>query len=238
MADEEKLSFLDEKEPEEEVQVEAEQPEPEPEPEPEGEPEEEAAPPAAVQEHPQSIPVTALLDEREKRQAAIARAEQAERRYQELQRQIQQQQQPQPDWLEDPENAARAQQSAIEQRLENQYLNQSQFLAEEKYGAELVEAAGKFVLQHPEFRNEIMSHRSPWHKAVEVYQRQQAIADIGTDPTAYREKIRAELLAELQGQQPASQPSRPATPPPSMSRAPSAGRDSITPGNTFDRMFK
>lgn len=46
----------------------------------------------------------------------------------------------------------------------------------------------------------VMQSPNPFHEAVQWHQRNSVISEIGTDPQAYREKLRAELLAELQGQ--------------------------------------
>jgi len=56
----------------------------------------------------------------------------------------------------------------------------------------------------------IMSSPNPFHEAVQWHKRTAALTEIGTDPAAYRERVRAELLAEIQAGQGAPQP--PASP--------------------------
>lgn len=242
MADEEKLSFLDKEEAPEPVeeQVEASEPEAEPAPEPEPEPEptgEDAAPPAASHERQQPVPITALLDEREKRQAEARRAEQAEQRLRQLEAQIraQQEKRPAPDWYEDPQAAAQYQQQNFQQAMLQQTLRQSRFFAEKEYGAELVEETNKWFDENPQLSHQFIDKPSPWHAAVEFYKRQKLASEVGSDPDAYRERLREEIRQELLNEVPTT--SKPKAPPPSMSKAPSSGRDSITPGSTFDTMF-
>lgn len=248
MADEDKLSFLDEtsEEPKEEVtaeEVEADPAEPTEEapaePEPEAEPdtgEEEAAPPVAEEEkQTQAIPVTALLDEREKRQLAERRAEETARQLQQLQAQLQQRAEPAPDWLEDPQAAAQYQAQTIEQRMQAQTLAQSRFFAEREFGKELVDEAYAYFDQNPHLSHQLLQSPSPFHAAVETYKRQKFLSEVGENPDAYRESLKEQLRQEIMAE--AAQPSKPKAPPPSMNKTPSAGRDAITPGSAFDMML-
>lgn len=190
------------------------------------------------------IPVTALLDEREKRQEAQRKAEEADRRARELQAQLQRMQQPKqeaPDWYEDPQAAAQFQSQTIEQQMQARMMQQSKFFAERDFGAETVNEALSYFDQHPEQSGQFVNHPSPFHAAVEYYKRQKTAAEIGSDPEAYKEKIRAELKAELEAQltqnAAVAQPSKPKSPPPSVASAPAKGREAIVPGNAFDGMF-
>lgn len=234
MADD-KLDFLDETqatEPEQDAPeaVEPEQSAPEPiaEPEPTGE-ELEATPPVAAEEKPNYIPVTALLDEREKRQKAERELEELRRWREQQERQSRQQQQPKPDFFDNPEQA-------ISQHVTAVKLQQSRFLAEREFGEDLVKEAYAYFDQHPQESQALINHPSPFHAAVEHYRRQKFLAEVN-DPDkwreAERERIRQEILAEAQ----ATQPSKPNAPPPSMSKAPAAGGNAIAPGNAFDAML-
>lgn len=53
---------------------------------------------------------------------------------------------------------------------------------------------------------EVMNSSSPGEAIVNWYKRDNTLREVGTDPEAYKAKLRAEILAELQGQQPASAP--------------------------------
>jgi hypothetical protein len=211
------------KEPKGEKPAEAIEPEPAP-----------SAPPAPEPEA-QRIPLTAMLDEREKRQNA-------ERELQEMKRQLaliqQQKEQPAPpDFYEKPDERLAYETNRFKAELHNMKITQSRFLAEKDHGKELVDEAFGFFDQ-PQNRfltAQFADHPSPYHAAVEFYKKQKFLNEVN-DPdqwrNAERERIRQELMAEI------SQPSRPKAPPPSLGKAPAVGgTDTIAPGNTFDGMF-
>lgn len=241
--DADKLSFLDD-EPEtteaeapeqpEEVKAEeapeaAEQPA---EDEGKGETEpEEAAPPAASEEKQTgNVPLAALLDEREKRQKLEREAEELRRWRQQIEAQQNQQK---PDFFDNPEAAMQQIQSQTEQRMVAEKLRQSRFFAEREFGADLVKEAYAWFDQHPEQSHALLNEPSPFHAAVEYYKRQKAIEEIGSDPEAYKAKLRAELEAELAQKA----PQKPAAPPRSLASAPSAGGETQPPGSAFDQLF-
>lgn len=228
-----KLDFLEETEEAEVVeQVEAPA---EPDPvEAKGE-DDEVAPPATAEEKPQAIPLTALLDEREKRQEATRRAEVAERRLQEIERRIAASQQPQkrPDWFEKPDEAIRHAVAPIQQQVLSVKLQQSRFLAEKDFGPDLVKEAFAYFDQHPEESHKMLDHPSPFHAAVQHYKRQKFLSEVGEDPESWLE---AQVKARLEQISPQS-PAPANRPPPSLSRAPAAGRSENTkPGSAFDAL--
>lgn len=68
-----------------------------------------------------------------------------------------------------------------------------------------------------EFIQQINGSPNPWAAAVQWHQQQTAMAEIGSDPAAYKQKLRDELKAELmaefqQGQQPGAQRAAPVMP--------------------------
>lgn len=200
--------------------------------------EQEAAPPVAeVEKQPQHIPVTALLDEREKRQLAERKAEETARRLAEMEARIRQAQAQRqaPDWFEDPQAAAQYQAQAIQQQIQAQRLEQSKFFAAREFGAETVNEAIAYFDQNPHLSHQFLNEPSPFHAAVEFYKKQKFLSEVGENPEAYKEQLREQIRQELLNE--VSHPSKPKAPPPSMSKAPSAGREAITPGNAFDSMF-
>lgn len=239
MSDQELSIFEDEtamaEAPEPEQQEEA-APEPEQEAAPEPEQaeasdtgEEEAAPPVAAPEpEPTTVPIQAILDEREKRQesqraAEAARAEAA--RYQAQIRQMQEaQRQPAPDWDMDPAAAASHQMQSFQQQMQAQALKQSRFFAEREFGADLVNEAYAFFDQNPHLSQQLMNEASPFHAAVEFYQKQKLLSEIGSDPEAYKAKLREEVRAEMATEMQAAQPKPTPTPPRSLSSAPAGGK--------------
>lgn len=201
--------------------------------------EEEAAPPVAeVEEKPQAIPVTALLDEREKRQLAERKAEDAARRLAEMEARIRanQAQQQAPDWDMDPQAAAQYQAQTFQQQMTQQRLDTSKFFATREFGAETVEEAIAYFDQNPQLSHQFMNEPSPFHAAVEFYQKQKFLSEVGDNPDAFKESLREQIRQELMAEM-TNQTSKPKAPPPSMAKAPSTGRDAITPGSTFDNMF-
>ena len=229
-----KLSFLDEteeaetvaeevtEEAPEAVEAKPERAEPEPVEAETGE-KPEVPPTPAAKEEKREVPFVALLDEREKRQSA-------ERKLAELEAKLRQSEQPreQPDYYGNPE-------AAIHQSVTTVKLQQSKFLAEREFGADLVAEAYAYFDQHPQESQQLLNHPSPFHAAVEVYKQKQLLQEIGSDPDAWKAKQLEELKAQLLAEQPA--PSRPTAPPPSMARAPRAGGEGRAPGNTFDEVF-
>jgi hypothetical protein len=189
------------------------------------------APPAPVEKTTRDIPITALLDEREKRQRAEAELAL-------MRRQIAANQpKPElPDPMTDAEGYTRTITGVFEQRLQAQMLNQSKFLAERDpaIGKALVdEAMAWFDAQPYEASAQFLSAPSPFHAAVEFYQQRKAEAE-RTAPdyeAKLRERLKAELLAEMgHVSQPSTRPSVPRSlanatgtgrePPPSISRDP------------------
>lgn len=185
---------------------------------------------------PNSVPLAALLDERDKRQDTIRRAEAAEnelqqmREYQQNQaRLLQQQQNEQIDPLMDPqafrnsvlqearqEMAQREQQMAMEQ--ENARLNQSEQMARQADTEGILDTAftawqGE-AQQNPALQQRILNSPHPWGEVKTWYKEKQALDQIGSDPAAYEAQVRAKLLAEL-GVDPATVPNQgaPAIPP-------------------------
>lgn len=191
----------------------------------------EAAPPAASEEKQAGyVPLAALLDEREKRQKMEREAEELRRWRQQFEAEASQKK---PDFYDNPEAALQQVQHQTQHMLVAEKLRQSRFFAEREYGQELVNEAYAYFDQHPEQSHALLNEPSPFHAAVEHYKRQKAIAEIGTDPEAYKAKIRAELEAELAKRA----PPKPAAPPRSLASAPSAGGEAQPSGSAFDELF-
>lgn len=243
-----KLAFLDETQPEvgetpeetptEEVEA---QPEAEPTPEPPAEPEptqeetgEPPATPPVAEPEPQKAPITALLDEREKRQAAQSRAEQLERRL----AQIERDKTPPPDFLEDPDKRFQYEARGMQRAQDARFMALSRFNAEDKFGKEVVAEAYAFFDANPQLSQQLMEHPSPFHRAVEVYQQHKFLSEV-KDPEQWREQERERIRAEERERLTAeiSQQSKPTPPPASLSTAPSVGKDATPPGTGFDQLF-
>ena len=203
-----------------------------------------SAPPADDrQDKGHSVPVTALLDEREKRQRIEAEAEQMRREVAEYRRREEQARQKPveaPDILEDPAGYRQHVEQVFDQRLNAQRLQMSRFMAEREFGKETVDAAFEFFNRHPRDSWALIQEPSPFHAAVDAYKRAQAVEEFGTDPNAYREKLRAEMEAEMRESIRAElaaemTPNRPKSPPRSLASAASSG--SNAPPIPVDPLF-
>ena len=217
------LPFLDDGEAEEPIEaVEA-----QPEPEAKGET---VAPPATPEDHGR-IPIAALLDEREKRKEKEREVEALNRRIADYEAKAT----PKPDFFADPEAALAAAQRAAQAAAINTKLETSRFLAEEKFGAEKVQAAYEFFDKNPHLSGQLLTSPSPFHAAVKEYERHQAMTEIGEDPGAYRARVEAEvrerILAEYNVQP------KPTAPPPSLSSASSVSAGKAPAASGFAQMF-
>lgn len=228
--DGDKLNFLDETAPETAAEATPATPEPQP-PVVEAKGEPPAAPPAAPEEKASSIPISALLDERERRQKAEREAEEG-RQYR---RQIEERQREAA--LQDPEQRQVYERQQIQTMILENRLSQSRFLAEREFGKDEVAAAYAYFDQHPQLSSQLLNHPSPFHAAVEFVRRQRIADEVGADPEAWRnkerEKLRAELMAEIQPVQPQQRL------PGSLAAAPAAGRagEPRARGSAFDAAF-
>jgi hypothetical protein len=196
-----------------------------------------SAPPAEPPKEQHVAPLTALLDEREKRQTA-------ERELQELRNWRQQQEAAQravqaPDPRQDPDGALDYQRQVFQAQLTNTRLQTSRFLAEKDFGADVVAEAYAFFDKNPALSQQLVDHPSPFHAAVEFYKRQKVAEEVGADPAAYEAKIKArlreEVMAEMQAQPAQPKPRLPG----SLAAAPAAGvaGEPTSKGTAFDAAF-
>lgn len=227
----------------------AEQPKPEtaaPEPNPGQQPGEktEGVPPTPENPADEVVKVRAFQkkaeDETRKRQELEKQSEKqiGELRQQlaEMQAYLRQGQQPaqqQPEFL-DPEAVRYLQQvreqdrAEVGQELYRTRVEQSQFmLRQQKPDYDEVEAVfADEANRNPALWQELARHPVPAAFAYEHGRKVKAMREIGEDPNAYREKLKQEILAEIQTSQPAPQlrPLTPAVPapPPSLAGVPSA----------------
>jgi hypothetical protein len=239
----EKLNFLDEADepaaaaPEPSAPViEAEKPAaPEPEPQGDGR--------ARDPETGRFVPISALLDERDKRQAETAKRI-------DLEAQLQRYQQPQqPEQIPTDPSGIIQYALAEQQRIAfNERLNTSELMARQAHGEDIVSEAQQAFLaavgQNPMLQQQLQGQIHPYDFVVKWHRQHKLMSEIGQDPEAWRkseaEKIRAQVLAELQGQGVSPSPSS-QQPPPSVVGRPAAARAGTVPvggGNAFDNLFK
>ena len=153
----------------------------------------------------------AYKDEKDKRQALEAKVAEMEAR-----QRNQPQPQPQaPDPIDDPQAYNAYVRQEVEQQVLNARLDMSEAMARQAHGDEAVEAAleAAKALQDKAVAQKIMHAPNPYGELMKWHQREQVMSEIGEDPQAYRQRIEAEIRAELEQQQPA--PATPSTPKPS-----------------------
>lgn len=179
-----------------------------PEAQPEGQPVAEQPVTPQTQEDAHRVPLRELLDERDRRQQAAREAEALRRQLQEVQRAQQAQQQQRPDFWEQPENSIdhRVQQAIapLAQQLVAQRETFARALAETQFGPEKVNAAFKDISDRIQSGDSaarfdyqrIMTEPNPYSALVQLHQQRQTIAEIGTDPVAYRQKALDEALKD------------------------------------------
>jgi hypothetical protein len=176
------------------------------------------------QSEPNRVPQQALHAAREKAREKDAENEQLRREMAELRGQMQaysQMQRPQhqekPSIWENPDEYLQSAINPIQQRLQQNAEQFSLMLANDKHGPETVQGALETLRSAMQSGDQtavddyrrIMSNPHPYGELVAWHQRRQTMQEIG-DPAAYREKVRAELMAELQASQAAPAQQQPA----------------------------
>jgi hypothetical protein len=181
-------------------------------PKQEEEPVAEAAPePVAVQPEPEKvdhrIPLTELLNEREKRQAEQRRAEQLMRELETLRQQLQPQRQaPQaPDQFQDPEgynayweHRLQEQQTHFQQAMRGVQAENSLARAHDKHG-EVFEKAYQAVMDRASqgdrsIAQQMVNSPNPGESIVAWYKRESTLQMVGDDPEAFLNKKLEEKL--------------------------------------------
>jgi hypothetical protein len=175
--------------------------------------EQEEVPPAVEAEpvEPQAekvdhrIPLTELLNEREKRQTEQRQREALQRELEQLRQQMQpaKPKEEAPDQFQDPqgynafwERRIAEQAQTVEQRFRNQEANFSLRLARMEHGEELFKAAYDAVLSNPHAAQAVANSPDPGQTMIDWYKREQVIAQVGTNPEEYVQKKLEEALSD------------------------------------------
>lgn len=146
-----------------------------------------------------------------------------------------------PDPIEDPRGFYDAVQSAISYREMNNKLNTSEMLARDRHGDDLVDDFIAWAGANPDVAQWMAGQPNPYAAGIAQFKRVQLADEIGDDPEVWRQserdRIRAEVEAEMRGQsgQPAATPRTPLPGPASQAR--SAGKQSAWAGPTPLRKF-
>jgi hypothetical protein len=157
------------------------------------------------------IPLTELLNEREKRQSEQRQREALQRELEQLRQQMQPQKQPDPvqvpDQFANPEaynqyweQRIASQQQTVDQRFREQEANFSLRLAHMQHG-EKFEAAYQALLEQSAngdktAAQQVANSPDPGRTLMSWYQREQVIAQVGTNPEEYVQKKLEEALSD------------------------------------------
>lgn len=161
------------------------------------------APPAPEKEdRPQGdwIPRKAVEDERRKRQELERRVAEYEARLS----QTKQDEQPPPDWDIDPRMAGERFQQEVQEQLYRTRVELASDLLRERHADfdDVVNVAVERAKVSPALHRQIVSSLNPAKTAYEIGKKVQFLIEIGDDPSAYRARIEAEIMAK-HGIQPA-----------------------------------
>lgn len=108
--------------------------------------------------------------------------------------------QPAPDMFENPEGYREYMAQAVKTAVTSTKLETSRFIAEREFGKETVDAAFEYFNQHPEQSAALLQHASPFHAAVEQFNKHRVAQEIGSDPVAYRAKLEAEIRKSIEAE--------------------------------------
>jgi hypothetical protein len=146
----------------------------------------------------------ARREEAQARQAAEERSRVLEAQLAQLLRQQQQQRQPEPlpDLIEQPEAYARAIEQRLTQQFEQRDIARSLFRADRQYGEEFRKAYEEFNSpSHANDEHLLQRVRNSYDQGEAImawHREQKALREIGPDPSAYRQKLRSELMQDAE----------------------------------------
>lgn len=161
-----------------------------------------------AQEPNKMVPLKALEEERKGRQDWKEKAIRAEAALEALQKQ---QSQPQANAQQQE-----APQLTPELALVNERMNMSEIMVRNQHQDvdEMLTVFQDAAKKNPALAQQLLQERHPWQWMYDQAKRFKAMEEIGSDPEAYKQRLRDELMAELQaGQTAASQAQAPAAAP-------------------------
>lgn len=157
------------------------------------EPEDVGTPPEPKVEKEESWTKKAVLDERRKRQELEKAKAELEAKLKEIEGKTET-----PDVFEDAEGYTKY----LQQQMQNNMLNMSEFLARKEF-PDLDEKVARFeqmVKEAPMLYQQVMKSPSPYHELVNVVRKAEELdkmSDIDSYKSKLRDEIKAELMAEL-----------------------------------------
>ena len=197
--------------------------------EPQGDKEIAPAPPADAQaptDEGPLVPRKALEDERRKRQDYEKRLQELERKLQAPPPQQAKPQAPAPDWYVEPEQAAQQMHREFQYQIFETRLSLGEEIVGQNPGyADAKSAFVEAAQADPSLLEKMVKHQNPAKFVFEQGRKIAAMREIGDDPLSYRQKIEAEIRAQLG--QPSPAPAQPpkAPAPKSLAGTASTARD-------------
>lgn len=175
---------------------------------------------------PEEWTLTAVMDEREKRQRAVAEAEQLRQKLAEYEK-------PEGDDVsvfEDEQAFIEKQDRKLKDEINNVALNMSQAFANQTFGKDKVDAATEWFktdgIKSPHLIDRYAKAELPFHEVVSMYEDEQA----RLDPDAYKAKVRQEVMEEIKK----SESPEPESVTPSLASKRSAGKASTNVTEDFE----
>jgi hypothetical protein len=168
-------------------------------------PVEAAVEPVETPKQDHRIPLTELLNEREKRQSAERQREAIQQQLWQLQQQLQAAQKPAEEPIDifaSPEAYQAKVEQTVEQRFKAVEGNFSLRLAHYKHGDLFTEAweamADRTRSGDDSLRQQVIASSDPGETLVKLYQREKTLSEVGTDPAAYKSKVLEDALKDPQ----------------------------------------
>lgn len=160
---------------------------------------EDSAPESKTEDDQQSVPIQALMAERDKRQKAEQQLADS---------QANAPKKPAPDVFEDQKAYTDHMQGEFNQAMMNERLNTSEFYASREHPdlQEKVEAFKEIAKENPALAQQVMNAVSPYHEMYDVVQKHETMLEMKDidgfkekTKAELREEVRTEILAEMEG---------------------------------------
>lgn len=195
------------------------------------------ATPATEPPKEEHVPYQAMKAEREKRQEAQRKAEELEARLKQIEAA---QQQPQPQFYEDPDGYINARLQQAQQQFQQRFIAAMEADARAQH-EDYDEAIGYLREKaNPALIQQVFQSPNPAREAYSLAKRMQAFEQMG-DPEAYRQKLEAEIRQKVEAELLAKEKSKQdalARIPPDLSNGRSSGAPSAaTPPEDFSDLF-
>ena len=157
--------------------------------EPTGDKPEDSTPEPKAEEEAQTVPIAALMAERDKRKAAEQKWEQA---------QAEKPKESAPDVLEDQEGFTKHINADVETALFNQKANTSEFFARRDHEDldSKVEKFNELQKANPQLSAQVQQAASPYHEIVDIVDNHERMAKLG-DPVKFEAEMRTKIEAEM-----------------------------------------